>query len=134
MQITLTQTEKLNVINLCLTTGLPYFCDYGFNLEFSEHGYKDARKSLLENGTKADDLCKEDVQTEMLRMGFNLVFKSCEDEDMEEGEEGESAILNLELMEKNFDKVPADKLVLMAMEDGNWDADTADVVMQYILF
>lgn len=133
MQITATTEEKVKVVYECLTTGLPYFVDYGFTLDYNGHEYNKAKKSLdaqkaagtFDNGLSS--ICVEDVQAEMLRMGFTLKFK---------GGEGNKAShvtpLNLEVIERNWDKVKPEQL-LEVMQD-NYDALSADIVMQGLLF
>ena len=133
MQITATTEEKLKVVYNCLCSGLPYFVDYGFTLDYNGHEYNKAKKSLeaqkaagtFDNGLSS--ICVEDVQTEMLRMGFTLNFK---------GGEGNKAShvtpLNLEVIERNWGKVNPRHLADMKNE--NDDADTADFIMQGLLF
>lgn len=126
MQIILDQTEKLEVIHNCLTTGMTYFPDYGFSLDYNREDYKKAKASLIESGKPADEICLEDVQTEMLRMGFGLTFTD------EENDGEETKTLTLELIEQNWGKIPDKRVIEMVL--GDWDAETADVVVQCILF
>jgi hypothetical protein len=135
MQTIATTEEKLKIVHSCLCSGLPFFVDYGFTLDYNGHEYKKAKKSLEAQqaaGTwkspfDLDDICIEDVQTEMLRMGFTLKFKG--------GEGNKSSHitpLNLEVIEKNWDKINQRHLADMVNE--NDDANTADIIMQGILF
>lgn len=125
MKVTATTDEKLNIVYLCLTTGMPYFVSYGFTMEYDEGEYRKAREAL-EAGNLTDTVCIEDVQKEMLRQGFGLRFIDHESDD-------EETILNLALIEKNWDKARMEDLGEMSNE-GNWDAVTADNVMQCLLF
>lgn len=126
MQIILDQAEKMQVIHKCLTTGMPYFPDYGFLLEQNKEDYEKAKAALIESGMPVDKIWLEDVQIEMLRMGFGLSFV----DDIYDG--SETKILTLELIEQNWDKVPMGRVVEIML--GDWDAETADVIMQCILF
>lgn len=135
MHIEATTEEKLKVVHSCLCSGLPYFVDYGFVLDYNGHEYNKARKSIEDKKAKGewknpydlDSICIEDVQTEMLRMGFTLKFK---------GGEGNKAShvtpLNLEVIERNWPKVSQSHLADMMNE--NDDANTADCIMQGLLF
>ncbi len=139
MHITATTEEKLKVVFSCLCSGLPYFVDYGFKLDYSTPEYVKARKSLEAKKARGEwqdyfggekgtgTICIEDIQTEMLRMGFTLKFK---------GGEGNKAShvtpLNLEVIERNWDKVNQRHLADMMNE--NDDANTADIIMQGLLF
>lgn len=130
MQTTATTEEKLKIVYLCLTTGLPFFVSYGFDMKYDQNDYNKARKSLTDRGFKGeltDTICIEDIQTEMLRLGDSLKFINTEEDD-------EETILNLSLIEKNWDKVRMKDLADMDEETGNWDAETADCIMQCILF
>ena len=133
MQITATREEKLKVVYSCLCSGLPYFVDYGFTLDYNKADYNAAHKRLREKqaaGTwvgSCSTICLEDVQTEMLRGGATLKFKG--------GEGNKSSHvtpLNLEVVDANWDKV--DKRHLMDTINENDDANSTDCVMQGLLF
>ena len=126
MHTVATTEEKLNIVYLCLTTGLPYFVSYGFSMDYDSAEYQKAREALS-TGNLTDTVCSEDVQKQMLRMGYGLRF--IDEESLGE----ESVTLNLSVIESNWDKVRAKDLAEMG-EDGNWDAETADCIMQCLLF
>lgn len=127
MKITATLDEKLKLVYDCLCTGLPYFVSYGLELEYSEDEYKTARDSLFASARFDEgSICVEDVQTEMVRMGFSLIFLDGENDGEEAGR------LNLTTLESNWDKVRAKDLAEWA--DENYDANTADTIIQCIAF
>lgn len=131
MNTVATIEEKLKIVYLCLTTGLPYFVSYGFTMEYDDTEYNKAHESLNEKGARGeltDTICVEDIQTEMLRLGYSLKFIDHEDEDEAE------TLLNLALIEANWDNVRIKDLADMDEETGNWDAETADCIMQCLLF
>lgn len=130
MKAIATTEEKLNLVHSALCSGLPYFVDYGFKLDYNGHEYNKASKALEaagDTGKYNTGICIEDVQVQMLRMGYTLKFK---------GGEGNKAShvspLNLETIEKNWDKVPLNLLGEYAAE--NTDAADDDCLMQYLLF
>lgn len=120
-----TTEEKLKLVYDCLTTGLPTLALCSFELDYSDKEYKAARDNLAKR-MDPDRICIEDVQTEMLRMGYGLTFIDHENE-------GEyTKTLNLNLIEQNWDKLRSRELTDYIAE--NWDADTADNMVQCILF
>ena len=125
MHIEGTLEEKLKVVYSCLCSGLPYFVDYGFRLDYNGHEYNRAYKALEKAGETG--ICIEDVQTQMLRMGYTLKFK---------GGEGNKANhvspLNIAVIEANWPKVSQRHLSEFIAE--NDDANDADCVMQGLLF
>lgn len=123
MQIIANTEEKLSMVYEALTTGLPYFAGYGLSLTYSRDQYREAREIL--NAQPNDGICIEDVQRQMLRMGYGLTFND------EEGSE-EPVTLTLALIEANWEKVPMARIVPFVKED--YDADDADCLMQYLLF
>lgn len=124
MQVILTTDEKLKMVYEALTTGLPYFPGYGLALEYDQGEYVKARNVLNANPT-GETICIEDIQMQMVRMGFGLNFVD------EEGDE-EPVTLTLSLIESQWDKVP--HATIMAFVTENYDADDADRLFQYILF
>ncbi len=122
---------KLKLIYFALTTGMPYFVNYGFYLQYDDKEYNEARKALEAGAPRlwdsfSDTICHEDIQTQMIVMGFGLTFVD------EEGEGDNTTVLNWELIKKNWHHVT--NSVKGEFDDENWDANTADNLMQYILF
>lgn len=123
---------KLKLIYLALTTGLEYFVHYGFHLEYDDAEYVEARKALeagaprLWDSLTDETICIEDVQTQMIVMGYGLKFID------DEGEGDGNATLNWELIKKNWHHVT--DTIKGEFNDENWDANTADNLMQLVLF
>lgn len=128
MKLTATDTEMLQLAYDVLTTGLPNFVGYGIELDYNEQEYATAKESLITSGsTKPNDICIEDVQREMLRMGYGLTFTDTEHED-----DDEPVTLTLELIKKNWDSIPFGRIEAVLNE--NYDADDADVIAQHMLY
>jgi len=125
MKLIATNEEMINIAYHALTTGLPFFVDYGFELSYDDDEYEDAKAEL-----NADDMpikgsiCIEDVQAQMLRKGKGLTFTDMESEDKH--------ILTLELIKKNWDTIPVSRIMNVMNE--NYDGEDADIIMQYMLF
>lgn len=127
-----TPEERVNIIGNLLTTGFGGLAYSGIELDYSDKEYAQAKASLEAKaaaGTWKSEfgdgtICLEDVQAEMLRMGFNLTFI--------DHEEGDKTHLNLALIEKNWHKVRAKDLEDYIKED--WDDDTACNIIQMILW
>jgi hypothetical protein len=122
---------KLKLIYCALTTGLPTFAYSGFHLDYDADHYNAARDALNAGApilwsSYSDSICHEDVQTQMIVMGFPLKFID------DEGEGEGNADLTWELIKKNWKHVP--NTIKGEFDDENWDADTADNLMQYVLF
>jgi hypothetical protein len=127
MKLVATETEMLQLAYDVLTTGLPNFVGYGIELDYSQQEYDKAKQSLITSGsTKPNDICIEDVQREMLRMGYGLTFTDTEHED------DEPVTLTLELIKKNWDSIPFSRIEAVLKE--NYDADDADVIAQSMIY
>lgn len=125
-----TTEEKLGVVHSALCSGLPYFVSYGYQLLYKNADYDAAFRVLKDTNAKGrltDTICIEDVQTQMLRMGFRLTFKG----DEKEGGEAKTAILTLNKIKRNWKKVPAKLILEFIAEDD--DANSSDRLMQYLL-
>lgn len=120
MHISATIDEKIKTVYDCLCTGMPYFGDYGFEMGWSPSEYANARATVCDNDGAC---CYEDVLKEMLQRGNTITFKSDDDGAYK---------LNRVTIENNWDKVPMHRIVEMI--DETFDAITADVIMQSILF
>lgn len=127
MKLIATETEMLELAYDVLTTGLPHFAGYGLDLDYDNHEYSKAKQSLIDSGyIQPNDICIEDVQREMLRLGYGLKFTDTEHED------DEPVSLTLELIKKNWDTIPFSRIAAVLNE--NYDADDADVIAQYMLY
>ena len=116
------EEDLANVICALLCDGLHYFSGYGFNIDYSEEDYVAAKKELLTEGKKPSI---EDVQTRIVLNGNTIEFIDTEDGD-------NRYELSLETIGRRLRLAPVGHI--SAMMNGSYDAGTADVVMQYILF
>lgn len=124
LKLIATQEEKLKLVYDCLTTGLPTLALSSFELDYKETDYEAAKASLIAKNFEGT-ICIEDVQTEIIRMGKSLTFIDHEGD-------GEKTRLNLKLINKNWDKIRTREISDYLAE--NWDSDTADNMMQCLLF
>ena len=85
---------------------------------------KSAKKTLAENGNSVP--CYEDVMMQMLKNGDTLDFTD------EECEGEYSCKLTLKQVHENVSLTPIDHLMNMIVE--NDDAETADVIIQTVLY
>lgn len=120
-----TREEKLKVVYDCLCTGLPFFGAYGLALDYDSKQYDHAKANLKKNNPDMV-ICLEDVQTEMVRMGYDLVFYDMEDDGAEAGR------LNLKAIEGNWGEIRPDDITAWTQE--SYDAADADNIMQCIVF
>jgi hypothetical protein len=132
MQITVTATidEKLELVKKALTTGLPTLADSGIELNYAIKDYEKAFATLSNGSGPADfvtgTICVEDVQTQILAEGGKLQF-------IDHESDGEyTRTLTVVSIEQNWHKVPAK--IALELHDGDWDANTADTFMQYLLY
>ena len=119
MKITLTPEESEEYFYNALCNGLDYFQGYGFDLDFNEDQYYKAREKLKSP-------CFEDVLMQLLRDGGQLIFKDVENEgDM-------TRIVTLKDIHERVQNAPIKTLIEMADQED--DADTADIILQTVLF
>lgn len=124
MQIILNEQEELQVLEALLCDGLHYFNGYGINLKYSESEYAKAREQWTqEHQGKAP--CVEDVQIEMLKMGYGLDFM-----DTQSGEF--TRTLTLESFRANIQE--ASPHILLVILDGDYDITHVDTVLQTVLY
>ena len=108
-----------------LCNGLGYFTNgYGVVMDLDMKAYKKAQGTLSANGNNAP--CYEDVMMQMLRNGDTLDFV----DDECDGEY--SRKVTLEQVHENVPLTPIDHLMNMITE--NDDAETADVIIQSVLY
>ena len=125
IKITISPEKAEEFFYNALCNGMVYFSQYGFVLDYAN---KDAIKAKASWKKKNPGIvmCREDLWMEILRTGGTLVF-----EDLEcEGEYTRHLIL------KNVhDKVALTPFrYLSEMIEENDDADTADMMIQSVLF
>lgn len=126
-----------------LSGGLEYFNGYGFMIDYDQSVYDSTKEKMLETHTRASSthpnvytisLSWEDILTQMILDGGEIIFT-----DVEGGGE-HTTTLTLDKIEKALwkflDESP-DDIFIMRFEninDGEYDSDDCDVLLQYILF
>lgn len=116
-QFTPNQIDAIILALLC--DGLYFFGGYGFALDYSQEEYQLARMDL-------SDPTIEDVQKQMLLMGYGLTFTDLE------GEGDQTTILTYDLIKEKLPSCPAKNVQNILNEE--YDAEDCDIVLQHILF
>lgn len=125
MHIVATKEEMLSIVAQALSTGLPTFNESNIVIEYDEDQYNAAR-DVFKNTKDTSRIHIEDVQVQMLRMGYGLSFKELDDND-------KVTVLNMELIETNWPTVPFKVIGAFYVEE-DYDAYDADNLMQHLLF
>lgn len=118
MKIILTHEESEKYFHNALCNGLGYLGQYGIELDFDDAAYKAARAKL-------DSPCFEDVLMQMLRDGYELTFT-----DTECGMD--AVIIDINDVHERVQNTPFNHLSDMINE--NDDADTADAILQTVIY
>ena len=118
MKIALNSAESEEYFYNSLCNGLGYLGQYGIELSYDENKYKSSRKKL-------ESPCYEDVLMQMLRDGHALTFT-----DTECGMDQVSVTL-ADVHKKVSLTEPRH---LIDMSEGQDDADTADVILQTVIY
>ena len=121
MEIKLTKEESEEYFYNALCNGLMYINQYGIDVIVDEKAYKKAKNTLKKNNKEC---CYEDVLMEVLRQGDKLNL--CETEEMKDN------YVTLDLVHQRVEKTEVRHLMAMFEEDD--DADTADCIIQSVLF
>jgi len=121
MKIILTPQESEEYFYNALCNGLMYINQYGIEVIVDEKAYKKAKNTLKKNNKNC---CYEDVLMEVLKQGDKLNF--CETEEMKDN------YITLDLVHQRVEKTEVRHLMAMFEEDD--DADTADCIIQSVLF
>ena len=121
MEIKLTKEESEEYFYNALCNGLTYINQYGIEVIVDEKAYEKAKNTLKK---KNNYCCYEDVLMEVLRQGDKLNF--CETEEMKDN------YVTLDLVHQRVEKTEVRHLMAMFEEDD--DADTADCIIQSVLF
>ena len=124
MEIKLTHAESEKYFYNALCNGLGQFESYGGRLSLKKECYLDSRKELQEKDSKAF-ICIEDVYMQGLRMGRHLFYKDEEDESL-------NCSICIEDIHNKVCNTPS--FHLQNMINKNDDADTADVILQTVVF
>lgn len=125
MEIKLEHKESEEYFLNALCNGLGYFSGHGVSIEYDETEYKQATNKLKSENPN-NIICYEDVLMEMLRMGNKIKFVDYEGGDDDEVE------LTIQMVHDNVEKTPIRHLMDMINE--NDDAETADVILQTVLY
>lgn len=117
MKLRLHESEVIKILHAIFCDGLYYMRSYGFEMEYSNADYEEA-KAKLENP------CIEDVQIQMLKDGKGITFRD---------NDGEfTRTLTLKSAKKNARFISARNAANIL--DGDYDAGDADIALQQILF
>ena len=121
MKITFTNLEAETFFHSALCNGLSQLNGYSVDVDYKKEDYAAAKKTLVEQPSNP---CYEDVLLQILREGKELQFVD------EEGEDTKTILLAD--VHTKMSEVPAKFLIEMISE--NDDADTADVILQTIIY
>jgi hypothetical protein len=124
MQIILTTEESELYFYNALCNGLGYISNYGLDLEYDIMHYALANKKLRESKPNKV-ICYEDCLMQILRDGNKIWFVDTESDN-------EEHIVTLELIYERVNKTEKQHLFNMILEQD--DAETADVIIQSVLF
>ncbi len=129
MEIKLDPIESEDFFHAALCNGAGEIAQYGFELDYSNEKYREAKDSLLkkqESGEFSGMICREDIWMEILRVGGTLTLV-----DTENKGEYTSTISRKDVWE-GVQQSPTNHLFDMANERD--DAITADVILQTVFF
>lgn len=121
MKITLTHQESESIFfdALCNAVGTGYMEGYGLSVKYLDEHYDEAKGKLSRP-------CYEDVLMQILRDGNSIMFidHECDGE--------YDAVITLDMVHNRSNDADAD--TLLAMMNGEGDADTASNLLQYIAY
>jgi hypothetical protein len=124
MEIKLTPKESEDFFHTALCNGLGYISGHGLELFVDEDKYRKAKQTLQEQGIPSN--CYEDVLMQVLRQGDALTLVDEEGGDY-------TADITLDMVHTRVSNVfPVRHLLDMYNE--NDDAETADVIIQYVAY
>ena len=124
MKITLTQEERLKLL-------FEAFCGAGHihygdvRILTDREGYDTAKLTLKERFGEDVMVCREDVWLETFNQGYLVKIQ-----DLETGESYQIKSENL----ANLDNLPHNIIVKILDDDGDYDADDLDWVLEFIMF
>jgi len=124
MQIILTPQESEDFFLNALCNGLSYFNGYGLELTYNQDAYDKAKEALKTQSISAP--AWEDVLMQILRQGdtLTLIDHECDGE--------YSRDITLYMVHNRMCDVPMRHLMNMVNEDD--DAETADVILQWVAY
>lgn len=117
--VELEQTEVFDVLHTILCDGLYGLSSAGLTLEFEDADYQAAR-------VKITNPCREDVWLQILKDGKSITFTD------NEGSEDDAVLTLAKAIEGLKNPEIADEV--RELVEGDYDANTGDKVIQYILF
>ena len=120
MQIILTPQESEDFFLNALCNGLSYFDGYGLELTYNQDAYKKAKQSLRQG------VAWEDILMEILRQGgtLTIIDHECDGEYTRD--------ITLADVHTHLPTAPMSRLLDMYNEDD--DAETADVILQWVAY
>jgi len=124
-QIKLTKKESEEYFYNALCNGLSYFSGYGIEVDVHDEDYNTAKKQLKEKKPNAA-ICYEDVYMQILRNGKEMTF-----EDLE-GDGDQTKKITIKDVHEKVQLTPIRHLTDMIEE--NDDAETADVILQTVIY
>lgn len=129
MEIKLDQKESEDFFYAALCNGAGEIAQYGFELDYSNEKYREAKESLMRQWESEEFhgmICREDIWMEILRVGGTLTLI-----DRENNGEYTSTISRKDVWDR-VSYTPTRHL-LDAINDTD-DARTADVILQTVFF
>lgn len=117
--VELEETEVFDVLHAILCDGLYGLSNSGLTLEYEDADYKEAKAKLTSP-------CREDVWLQILKDGKSITFTD------NEGSEEDAVLTLAKAIEGLKNPKIADEV--REIVEGNYDANTGDTVIQYILF
>jgi hypothetical protein len=123
MEIILTNEEAENIFYTALCNGLSQLTHYGLELTYDPQHYKEAKEQIKQFESN-NTVCYEDVLMGILKSGHPLTLVD------NEGDEEKIEFRMSEVYE-GIKKVPHNTILEMVNEED--DADTADLVLQYVI-
>jgi hypothetical protein len=124
MQILLTPQESEDFFLNALCNGLSYFDGYGLELTYKNLDYRKASETLRAQSISAP--AWEDILMQILRQGdtLRIVDHECDGE--------YSRDITLDMVHDRVRNAPQEHLMNMYNEDD--DAETADVILQWVAY
>ena len=120
MQILLTPQESEDFFLNALCNGLSYFEGYGLELTYNEDAYNKAKQTLRQG------VAWEYILMEILRQGdvLTIIDHECDGE--------YNVDITLDMVHDRVKDAPQEHLLNMYNEDD--DAETADVILQWVAY
>lgn len=117
--VELDENEVFDVLHSILCDGLYGLSNSGLRLEYEDVDYQAAKAKLT-------NPCREDVWLQILKDGKTITFTDTE------GSEDDALLTLAKAIEGLKNPAIADEV--KEMVEGDYDANTGDIVIQYILF